>query len=204
MSEELPQVADPEGAVRFGRTLVVPLVGDLLDQGAEGVVFPANRRGVMGAISTPGLIGLRSLGGSEIEREAMAQAPLELGTAVLTKATGLESRNVRQIVHAIVHRALGEPARVEDVRRAVAAALQVAEAARLRTLALPPLGVDPSAVRGDADPFVAALVEELVAALRRSQLRFERITIACRFQDHADAVRAALQTARERSWGLPR
>ena len=43
----------------FGRTVVAVTVGDLLAQGAEMIVLPANRRGVLGALATPGLNGLR-------------------------------------------------------------------------------------------------------------------------------------------------
>lgn len=192
----------PEG-IRFGRTEVVPVIGDLLSQGTEAVVFPANRRGVMGAISTPGIVGLRSLGGSEIERQAMADAPHELGAAVVTAAPGLEPNGIRFVVHAVVHRALGEPARIEDIRRATAAAVIAADRVRARTLAMPLLGVESAAGRADPEPFVLAVVDELVAALRRSTLRFDRVVIACRFDDHATAVRRALERARERSWVRP-
>ena len=201
---ELERPAEPDGAIRFGRTLVVVAVGDPLGQGAEGVVVPANQRGVMGAVSTPGLVGLRSLGGSEIEREAMAQAPLELGTAILTAATGLESRGVRRVVHAVVHRALGQPAHVDDVRRAVAASLLAADLARLKTLVLPLLGVDSGRGLTDPTPFINALVDETVAVVRRSPVRLDRLTIACRFQDHAETTFAAFGRARERAWILPR
>ncbi|MGI9253485.1 MAG: macro domain-containing protein [Thermomicrobiales bacterium] len=193
----------PDG-IRFGRTEVIAVVGDLLSQGAEAVVIPANRRGVMGAISTPGLVGIRSLGGSDIERQAMANGTLELGTAIVTNATGLESRGINHVVHAVVHRALGEPARIEDVRRGVAAALVAADRVRARSLALPPLGVDSGPGRTDPAPFIAILVEETVAALRRSTLRFDTVIVACRFPDHADAVRAAFIRSRERSWTTSR
>ena len=114
---------DGRPAFRFGRTIVSVAVGDLLGQEAEVIVVAANRRGVLGPLATPGLSGLRSLGGSEIEREAMSLAPLDLGTAVVTGASGLEERGIRAVVHAVVHPALGERARIEDVRRAVPAAL---------------------------------------------------------------------------------
>jgi O-acetyl-ADP-ribose deacetylase (regulator of RNase III) len=191
------------GGIRFGRTEVIPVVGDLLSLGAEAVVFPANRRGVMGAISTPGIVGLRSLGGSEIERQAMLDAPHELGTAVVTAAPGLEPNGIRWVVHAVVHRALGEPARVADIRRAIAAAVLAADRVRARTLALPLLGVDSIAGRADPEPFVLAVVDEVVAALRRSTLRFDTVVIACRFADHAALVRAALERARQRAWVRP-
>ena len=86
---------DDRPAFRFGRTIVSVAVGDLLGQEAEVIVVAANRRGVLGPLATPGLSGLRSLGGSEIEREAMSLAPLELGTAVMTGAPGLARTSAR-------------------------------------------------------------------------------------------------------------
>lgn len=205
----MPERAKPDpvhdpNAIRFGRTAVFAVVGDVLSQGADAVVIPANRRGVMGAISTPGLVGLRSLGGSEIEREAMARAPLELGTAIVTGAAGLESRGVEHVIHAAVHRALGESARIEDVRRGVAAALVAADRARVRTLALPPLGVDSGPGRTNPGPYFDVLVEEIVAALRRSTLRLDAVIVACRFPDHAQAIREAFSRSRDRTWTTQR
>jgi O-acetyl-ADP-ribose deacetylase (regulator of RNase III) len=185
---------------RFGRTVVAVAVGDVLGQDADTIVVAANRRGVLGPLATPGLSGLRSLGGSEIEREAMALAPLDLGTAVLTGAAGLEERGIQAVIHAVVHPALGERARIEDVRRAVPAALAVASGARLRAVAMPLLGVESLAARVDVDAMIAALVDELVASLRRSLPRVARVTIVCRFTEQADTVEAALARARERVW----
>jgi O-acetyl-ADP-ribose deacetylase len=190
--------ASPE--FRFGRTVVSVTVGDLLGQEAEAIVVAANRRGVLGPLATPGLSGLRTLGGSEIEREAMSLAPLDLGTAVVTGASGLEERGIRAVIHAVVHPALGERARIEDVRRAVPAALAAGSMSRLRTVAMPLLGVESLAAKTDVDAMVAALVEELVGSLRRSIPKLDRLTIVCRFTEHADSVEAALSRARERVW----
>lgn len=184
----------------FGRTVVTVAVGDLLAQGAEMIVLPANRRGVLGALATPGLSGLRSLGGSEIERAAMALAPLDLGTAVLTGAAGLSERGVAAVIHAAVHPSLGERARPEYVRRAVPAILNIASAAPHYTLALPLLGVESSDSSDDTQAAITTLVNELIAALRRSYPRIDRITITCRFETQALQVRQALWLARERSW----
>ena len=217
---------------RFGRTVVSVVTGDLLSQEAEAVVIAANRRGVMGPLATPGHGPLRSLGGSEIEREAMRLAPLDLGTAIVTKAPGLEERGIRHLIHAVVHPALGEPARIDDIRRAVPAALAAASQRRLRTVAIPLLGVESLAAPAEVEagltarvelvgPALAiaalggveslaapaeveagmtALVEELVATLRRSMPRLDRVIIVCRFSEQADAVQAALARARERVW----
>lgn len=185
---------------RFGRTIVATTLGDLLSQEAEAIVFAANQRGVMGPLASPGLTGLRSLGGSEIEREAMLLAPLDLGTAVVTGAAGLEERGVRAVVHAVVHPALGERARIEHVRRAVPAALLAASESRARSLAMPLLGVESLAAQSDVESVVDAVVGEMVRTLRRSVPRLDRVTVVCRFAEHAAAVDRSLAHARERVW----
>jgi O-acetyl-ADP-ribose deacetylase (regulator of RNase III) len=185
---------------RFGRTVVSVAVGDLLGQETEAIVVAANRRGVLGPLATPGLSGLRSLGGSEIERAAMAQAPLDLGTALVTGAAGLEERGISGVIHAVVHPALGERARIEHVRRAVPAVLQAASRARLRSMAMPLLGVESVAAQADVEAMIGALVEELVVGLRRSLPRVDQVTIVCRFSEQAELVEAALARARERIW----
>lgn len=185
---------------RFGRTVVAVAVGDLLGQHAEAIVVAANRRGVLGPLATPGIAGLRSLGGSEIERQAMAHAPLDLGTAIVTGASGLEERDIQAVIHAVVHPALGERARVEHVRRAIPAVLQAASTNRLRSVALPLLGVESLAARGDVEAMIAALIDELIRALRRSMPRVDRVTIVCRFSEQATMTEAALTRARERVW----
>ncbi len=195
MSED---VGRPE--FRFGRTVVAVALGDVLGQETEAIVVAANRRGVLGPLATPGLSGLRSLGGSGIEREAMAMAPLGLGTAVLTGASGLEERGIRAVIHAVIHPALGERARIEHVRRAVPAVLHLASRNRLHTLAMPLLGVESLAAKPDVDTMVAAIVDELVGSLRRSIPRLDRVTIVCRFTEQADTVETTVARARERVW----
>ena len=200
MSAPYTENSEQDGGVRFGRTTVLTVVGDLLDQPVEAIVYPANRRGVMGALPGPGFAGFRSLGGSEIERAAMAQAPLDLGTALVTTAPGLEGRGISAVIHAVVHRALGEAPRTEDVRRAIAATIAVLGRDRLRSVAIPLLGVEGAAVRVQPEPIITGIVDELIGCLRRMPVRLDLIVIACRFQDHATLVQAALVRARERLW----
>lgn len=189
-----------DDGVRFGRTKIIAVVGDLLDQNVEAVVYPANQRGVMGAMPGASFVGLRSLGGSEIEREAMARAPLDLGTALVTSAPGLEARGIRAVIHAVVHRTLGEAPRTEDIRRAIVAVIAAMDRDRLHSVAIPLLGVEGAAVRDHPGPLITAIVDELIGCLRRMPARLDVIVIACRFQDHATLASAALTRARERQW----
>ncbi|MBA2598736.1 MAG: macro domain-containing protein [Chloroflexota bacterium] len=185
---------------RFGRTIVAAALGDILGQESDAIVVAANRRGVLGPLATPGLSGLRLLGGSGIEREAMALAPLSLGTAVLTGAGGLEERGIQAVIHAVIHPALGERARIEDVRRAVPAVLQIASRGRVRSIAMPLLGVESLTTEADVETMAATIVDELVGSLRRSLPRLDRVTIVCRFAEQAATVETALAKARQRVW----
>ena len=193
---------EPVLGIRFGRTVVAAVVGDLLAQETDGVVVAANRRGVLGA---PAVGIVRAVSGSDIEREAMARAPLDLGSAIVTGAPGLEVRGVRAIVHAVVRPALGEAAQLDDIRRATGAALLAADENRLRSLACPLLGVEAGLGRA-ADPatVATAMVDELVGCVRRQAVRLDRVVFTCRFPDHAEAATAAIARARERAWVLVR
>ena len=131
----------------------------------------------------------------------MGLAPLDLGTAIVTDASGLEERGIRAVIHAVVHPALGERARIEHVRRAVPAVLLVASSNRLRTIAMPLLGVESLAAKPDVDAMVAALVDELVGHVCAVPCRDSTgVTIVCRFSEQAETVETALARARERVW----
>jgi hypothetical protein len=65
---------------------------------------------------------------------------------------------------------------------------------------MPLLGVESLATKADVDAMVAAVVDELVGSLRRAMPRVDRLTIVCRFDEHADTVEAALAKAHERVW----
>jgi hypothetical protein len=60
--------------------------------------------------------------------------------------------------------------------------------------------VESLAAQSDVESVVDAVVVELVRTLRRSVPRLDRVTIVCRFAEHADAVDRSLAQARERVW----
>jgi O-acetyl-ADP-ribose deacetylase (regulator of RNase III) len=193
--------ADNEAAtgVRFGRTLIVPVTGTVLEQQVQAIACPANRRGVMGA----GIAGqLRMAGGIDIEREAMAKAPLTLGAAISTSAGSLSDRGVTTIIHAVVSDALGTPTRVDIVRSATSAALTEADRCRVRSLLLPPLGSGLGPGRLPSGTVAVAMIEEIVAHLRRFTCRLDRIVLAHDDAREANDILHALREARELWWGL--
>jgi O-acetyl-ADP-ribose deacetylase len=107
--------------------------GDIAAVEADAVGNAANDRLWMGA----GVAGaLKRAGGEEIEREAMAQGPIEVGAAVATTAGRLPAR---WVIHGA---AMGQDLRTnaEFVRRTTRSCLQLADELGCRSLALPAFG----------------------------------------------------------------
>lgn len=107
--------------------------GDIAQVEADAIVNAANDHLWMGA----GVAGaLKRAGGDEIEREAMAKGPIDVGGAV---ATGAGRLRARWVIHAA---AMGQDLRTDadKVRRATASALRVAEEVGARSIAFPALG----------------------------------------------------------------
>lgn len=187
------ELGDNEDAVRFGRTLLIASARPILDQQVVAIVSPANRRGAMGV----GVAGaVRMAGGIEIEREAMAKAPLGLGTALATGPGLLGRRGVIEVIHAVISDSLGSPTRTETIRRATAAALKLADDARLKSIAMPPLGSGLPAQGVTGAMGFAPMIEEMVAYLRRFSSRLERVVLVCGDAREAREVGKMLREAR--------
>jgi O-acetyl-ADP-ribose deacetylase (regulator of RNase III) len=182
---------------RFGRTIVFAVTGKATDQPVQAVVYAANARGVMGAGTAS---AIRLAAGPEVEREAMMGAPHDLGTAFLTSAGKLAERGIHSVIHAVVAPALGDPPRLQMIQRAITAALQVADDARVRNLAMPLLGLPSDANEHERAAIAEHVVDEVVAYLRRGTTRLEQVVIATGLADEAAAADAAIRRARERSW----
>ena len=128
------------------------LEGDITGLTVEAMVNPANSLGEMGG----GVAGaIRRRGGLEIEAAAMKQAPIPIGTAVLTRAGRLPCRYV---IHAPTMVRPAEAADSEKVRKATRAALECADKQGIKQVAFPGMGTGV----GGLDPLVAAkvMVEE--------------------------------------------
>jgi O-acetyl-ADP-ribose deacetylase len=107
--------------------------GDIAAVEADAIANAANDHLWMGA----GVAGaLKRAGGDEIEREAMAQGPVELGSAVATTAGKLDARYV---VHGAV---MGQDLRTDGdlIRRTTRSCLELADELGCRSLALPAFG----------------------------------------------------------------
>ena len=154
--------------------------GDIAQVEADAIANAANDRLWMGA----GVAGaLKRAGGDEIEREAIAQGPIELGTAVATTAGRLLARYV---VHGAV---MGQDLRTsaELVRKTTHSCLGVADGLGCRSLALPAFG---TGVGGfPLDECARIMIGEARSFEPRS---LENVLFAVRGQDAEAAFQAAL------------
>ena len=113
---------------------VIVKKGDITQIDCDAVVNPANSFGYMGG----GVAGaLKRIGGSEIEKEAVSKAPIEVGTAVATTAGTLPCSYV---IHAPTMKRPAMRIGVENVKRATRAALKCAENLQIKSVAIPGMG----------------------------------------------------------------
>jgi O-acetyl-ADP-ribose deacetylase (regulator of RNase III) len=107
--------------------------GDITQLEVDAIANAANNRLWMGA----GVAGaIKRAGGEEIEREAVAQGPVEVGDAVATSAGRLPARHV---IHGAV---MGQDLRTNGdlVGRTTKRCLEVADELGCRSFALPAFG----------------------------------------------------------------
>jgi O-acetyl-ADP-ribose deacetylase len=107
--------------------------GDITAIAVDAVANAANNHLWMGA----GVAGaIKRAGGEEIEQEAMAQGPIEVGDAV---ATGAGRLSARWVIHAAV---MGQDLATsgDAIRRATRRTLELADELGAESLALPAFG----------------------------------------------------------------
>ena len=106
----------------------------LLEIKVDAIVNPANSKGEMGG----GVAGvIKKVGGAQIEKEAMAQAPIAVGEAVLTTAGNLPAKYV---IHAPTMEKPSQKTTAEKVFRAATAAIELAKKKGIKTIAFPGMG----------------------------------------------------------------
>ena len=154
--------------------------GDITRLEVDSIANAANNRLWMGA----GVAGaIKNAGGEEIEREAVAKGPIEVGDAVATGAGRLDARHV---IHGAV---MGPDLRTDAdlVRRTTRRCLEVADELGCRSLALPAFG---TGVGGfPLDECASIMVAE---ADGYEPAGLDRIVFAVYGDEAADAFRAVL------------
>jgi O-acetyl-ADP-ribose deacetylase (regulator of RNase III) len=118
---------------KLRRILVRVLQGDITESKTDAIVNAANNQLWMGA----GVAGaIKRKGGDEIEKEALAKGPIEVGEAV---ATGAGKLTASYVVHAA---AMGQDLATDEAKiySATRASLERAEELKLSSIAFPALG----------------------------------------------------------------
>ena len=150
--------------------------GDIAAVEVDAIANAANDRLWMGA----GVAGaLKRAGGEEIEREAMAQGPIPVGTAV---ATGAGALAARYVLHGAV---MGQDLRTSAdlIARTTRACLALADELGCRSLALPafgtgvggfPLDACAELMVAEARAFEPTSLERVVFAVFGDASAFER------------------------------
>jgi O-acetyl-ADP-ribose deacetylase (regulator of RNase III) len=141
--------------------------GDITKLEVDAIANAANNALWMGA----GVAGaIKRAGGDEIEREAVAKGPIDVGDAVATSAGALEAR---WVIHGAV---MGQDLRTNErlIRQTTRRCLEVADELGARSLALPAFGTGVGGFPLDecarlmvdvARDYVPQTVEEVVFAV---------------------------------------
>lgn len=138
--------------------------GSLIEAEVEAIVNAANSQGRMGG----GVAGfLKKAAGDEVESEAVAQAPIPVGQAVVTGAGALEQ--YKAIVHAPTMERPAMRIPPENVYQATSGALKAADEAGFESLAIPGMGTGVGGVAHNeaARQMVRAIREFEATALAR-------------------------------------
>jgi O-acetyl-ADP-ribose deacetylase (regulator of RNase III) len=154
--------------------------GDITALEVDALANAANNHLWMGA----GVAGaIKRAGGAEIEREAVALGPIEIGDAV---ATGAGSLKAKHVVHGAV---MGQDLRTnaEHVARTTRRCLEVADELGARTIALPAFG---TGVGGFPVAECARIMVDVARRFEPSTL--ERVVFAVFGADAEQAFSAAL------------
>ena len=154
--------------------------GDITELEVDAVANAANNELWMGA----GVAGaIKRAGGAEIEQEAVAQAPIALGQAIVTGAGNLRAKHV---VHAAV---MGQDLQTsaELISQATRRTLEVADELGAHSLALPAFG---TGVGGFPIERCAELMVTEARAFEPANL--ERVVFAVFGHDAEHAFRAAV------------
>ena len=139
--------------------------GDLTQIVCDAIVNPANSYGLMGG----GVAGvIRRVGGREIEDEAVAKSPINVGEAIVTTAGKLPCRYV---IHAPTMREPAMKIPVENVKLATIAALELALQINVKSIAIPGMGTGVGGVSKDA------AAEEIVSIAKEFEDKFEEIIL---------------------------
>ena len=155
--------------------------GDITQEDVDAIVNPANSFMIMGGGVA---LAIKLKGGEEIEKEAMSKAPVNIGDAIYTSAGKLKAR---YIIHAPTMKNPAERTNEENVRKAVIAALKVAEKLKVKSLAFPGMGTGV----GGLDKYKAA--RAMLEEIKKFNPKLEEIRLVAFEEELLDAFEKAYE-----------
>ncbi len=123
-----------EEVFELGSSIVKIVVGDITEFQGDAIVNPANTYGYMGGGVA---LAIKRKGGKIIEEEAVKQAPIPIGKAVITTGGLLK---VKFVIHAPTVVEPGGSSNPDNVYKATKAALSKAVEEKLKKVAFPLMG----------------------------------------------------------------
>lgn len=154
--------------------------GDITKIVCDAIVNPANSYGYMGG----GVAGaIKRAGGTEIEKEAVAKAPISIGKAVATTAGSLPCNFV---IHAPTMRQPAMRIGVENVRLATKAAFETGVKLGIKSIAILGMGTGVGGVP------VGAAAEEIVTIAKQYENNFNKIYLVDRNEEMIDSFNRLL------------
>lgn len=140
-------------------------IGDITKVKCDAIVNPANSFGYMGG----GVAGaIKRVGGVNIEKEAIAKAPIEIGSAIETTAGVLPCKFV---IHAPTMKKPAMRIDAENVKKATYAALKLSEKLKIKSIVIPGMGTGVGGVSADD------AAEAMIAVIRGFEEKFDSIIL---------------------------
>ncbi len=161
---------------------VIVKKGSITSEDVDALVNPANSFGYMGGGVAA---AIKRVGGREIEEEAIANAPIEIGHALATTPGSLKCRAV---IHTPTMRNPGERCSEENVYQATAAALELACELGFKSLAFPGMGTGVGRL-----PFEKAASAMVKALKRFEESCLEKVVLVDIDEGMVSAWRKALK-----------
>ena len=150
---------------------IIAQMGDLTKIKCDAIVNPANSYRFMGG----GVAGaIKRMGGTQIENEAIAKAPIPVGSAVFTTAGNLPCSYV---IHAPTMEQPAMRIGIENVKIATLAALQLGVELKLSSIAIPGMGTGVGGVP------VSEAAEAIVDIAKGFEKKIDKIILIDRNQE---------------------
>jgi len=160
---------------------IVIISGDITKFRCDAIVNPANSYGYMGG----GVAGaIKRVGGVLIEKEAIAKAPIAIGSAIATTAGDL---NCRYVIHAPTMKQPAMKIPLSNVTKAVNAALKLGVQLNIKNIAIPGMGT------GVGGVLYLSAAKIMISEAKEFNDKFDNITFIDRDLKMVDAFKTVLE-----------